>query len=393
MARSLHPDNDPNLLRGPEDWATWKWKKQAKINSLDLSEIIYGRRPRPVIGQENFEQEELNAWDIDNGEAMAMLAEDIHPRVARTLTPCQTAAQLWSALTATYESRSESNQHALITKFHDYKYASGTKIRDYISKKTDLAAACRNSGLEISERYLVATILGGLPPEFKPVILALESKPAAEKTLNEVTTFLVRNEMIDETAKANSSQANPPNNANNNAANANEQSAALNHGVRGGRGGGRNSNNHRFNQQNQQNRQNFQNGQQQPFYGRCGNCNKVGTHRAAECRAPPQNFRNNFNRNNNNRQQFNNRRINPQMQRQNFNKPNYNNFNQQPKPNQFNQNRQQQFQNQNFNQQGANYAGIGDGNNGNNDNNNNMFGRVGCWSFAVRVKVSALNAT
>lgn len=383
MSRNLHPDDDPNLLRGPEDWAMRKHGKLVDVEALELMEYVNGQFPRPVIGQdEDDDEDDLAIWNIQNAKTMALLLKDIHPKIRRTLTHCKSAAQIWTTLSNNYESRSETNQYVLTTKFYNYKYEPTMKIRDYIAKKTDLAAACRNSGIEVSDNLLIATILGGLPSDFKSVVLAFECKPAAQKTLQELTTFLVRKEMIDDKVKALPAQTNQSNNGNNNA---NEPSAAFSHGVRGGRGGSRNAN-QRLNQQN------FQNGQQQQqFQGRCGNCNKVGSHRAAECRAPPQNrnnnnFNNNFNRNNNfprQQQSNNNYRFNPYMQRQNFN--------QQFQPQQ-NLNNNLNYQQQPFNQypnrqQGANYAGVRN----EDEDDNNFFGQVGCWSHTVQMKVSALN--
>lgn len=133
---------------------------------------------------------------------MVVIFEVVHPKITKQFTNCNTAAELRTALTTIYESHSETQQFAATTKFYKFKYEVGTKIRDYILKKTDLAATCRNAGVEISNSLLVATILVGLPAEFKPVVLSFESKPAAERNLNELIAFLTRNEMFDERSKA-----------------------------------------------------------------------------------------------------------------------------------------------------------------------------------------------
>lgn len=261
----IHPDQDPTLLRGPDDWSTWKFRMLTKLRALDLEDMILGTRVCPDPEQDP--GADIQAWKIDNSETMNIMLEKIHTKIVRQLTNCTTSAQMWSVLCSLFESKSETNRHAITKRFYDCKYESG-KIADYIAKVKDLAAACGNVGVEISDSLIVTTILGGLPRTFKTAILTFENKPIAEQTSNELTTFLVRNEMIEEQFKAKSSDlTDKP---------ADDQSkvetAALSHGVRQNlRGQG---------QRRRDQDQRIQNNGR--FAGKCHNCGQRG-HRAHEC--------------------------------------------------------------------------------------------------------------
>lgn len=238
------------------------------MRSLNLGTMIDGTRPRP----DEDDQDALVAWELNNHDAMFNIGERLHPNTVRHVTHCTTAAQMWTELLNHFESRTQTNRTAIIRRFYQHKLETGVRVTDYIAKMKELAADCRNVGVEIDQTALVATIISGLPSTFNHAVLTFESKPAANQTVNELSAILNRQELLGEQSASTStkSSSNQPN-----------ETVALAHGIQ-----------HNRNRPNNR----FGNGQR-PFQqrnapyrfpGRCNYCGIRG-HRSTECRKNPAN--------------------------------------------------------------------------------------------------------
>ena len=271
---SVHPDNNLNLLRRPEDWVAWKFRMQTRMKSLGIMAIIDGTYPRPIGMMKTMR----SLHGHDNNDAMHNLVERLHSDIVNHVTSTTTAAQIWTTLLNLFENRSETNLCAIIKQFYQYKHQPGMKMQQYITKTRSLAAACANVGVEISDALLVAVIVGGLPRLYEQVVLSFESKPIENQTINELTAAILRKKMLDVQHSSDSGQASGNGHTS-------SETTALAHAVRNnnfqrtGRQGFRHPGDQRFGRRDD--------GRCLRFRGRCDACGRNG-HRASECRSNPQ---------------------------------------------------------------------------------------------------------
>ena len=262
----LHPDDDPSLLHKPESWSSWKFITLLKMRSLNLGTMIDGTRLHPE------DPDALAAWDLDNHDAMFNIGERLHPNTVRHVTHCTTAAQMWTELLNHLESRTQANRTAVIRRFYQHKFETGVKVATYISRMKELAADCRNVGVEIDQTALVATIISGLPSDFNHAILTFENKSVADQTVHELSAILSRQEVLEDQFKSASTRpsTNQPN-----------ESVALAHGVQ--------HNQDRYNSRPFNGQRSFRpRDDSGRFSGRCSYCGIRG-HRSVECRRNPVN--------------------------------------------------------------------------------------------------------
>lgn len=97
----------------------------------------------------------------------------------------------------TVQTVDESHATLLSQNFYNYKLEDGQSMHTYIAKVQSLVADLTTVGVNITDRQIVSKVLHGLPSSYKPVILAFEARTEAEKTLDQLTKLLLRDELFE----------------------------------------------------------------------------------------------------------------------------------------------------------------------------------------------------
>lgn len=125
---------------------------------------------------------------------MNIVCDLLHPEVLAQVTKSQTLKELWVTLTSLFKLRNDAHMHTVQQKYFEYKYEEGMPMRQYIGKVKSLADDCRNVGIEIDDTSLMTKVFGGLPSSFESVVVTFNSKPRAQRTLNDLTAILLLKE-------------------------------------------------------------------------------------------------------------------------------------------------------------------------------------------------------
>ncbi|UYV76125.1 hypothetical protein LAZ67_13002672 [Cordylochernes scorpioides] len=109
---------------------------------------------------------------------------------------CQTSAEMWKKLSTIYELKSETNKYLLQQRFFEYKMNPNDNIATHISKVETLAQQMKDLGEPISDVALITKIICSLPDKYKNFITAWDSVSSEEKTLENLTARLLKEESL-----------------------------------------------------------------------------------------------------------------------------------------------------------------------------------------------------
>jgi len=99
---------------------------------------------------------------------------------------------VWTALPLAFDtSASLSGRLTTVRRFHKTTMKLGTSVSTYISTLKDICQPRAGSQERISDNVLISHLLSTVPETFAAIAGIIESKPAAELTLDAVTTTLI----------------------------------------------------------------------------------------------------------------------------------------------------------------------------------------------------------
>lgn len=101
---------------------------------------------------------------------------------------------MWKRLASQYEQAAEENQYQLLQRFFDYKFQKQHSIMDHITAIETIAAQLRDIGSARTDVEIITKIICTLPPSFRSVKSAWENVDDSKKTLQLLTTRLLKEE-------------------------------------------------------------------------------------------------------------------------------------------------------------------------------------------------------
>lgn len=111
---------------------------------------------------------------------------------------------MWRKLRSIHEQQSESNKLLLMTRFHEYRMATGDSITQHIAKVENMARQLKDLGETVSDVTLMAKILDSLPSKFNALVTAWDSVDIEKQTIQGLISRLIKkeNRMSDESTSA-----------------------------------------------------------------------------------------------------------------------------------------------------------------------------------------------
>lgn len=112
----------------------------------------------------------------------------------RSLLTCLTARDIWVSLTSRYQQNSTERKQSLGQEFLTYKFNPEHNIRSHVEAIKLIGQQLREAGGAMDDEGICGRILTTLPPSLHYFRCAYESTPITERTLENLTTRLVREE-------------------------------------------------------------------------------------------------------------------------------------------------------------------------------------------------------
>ena len=166
----------------------WKMHMQFIFQSRELWSIVNGTS----LKEHAIDQ---SAWEKKDKTAAVAILNAISSVHRQELVSCLTSNEMWKQLTTFHEKNSEECIIALQEAYYSCKLEPNESIISYVSNLQKLARQLTDHGEKISDRQLLSKIKCGLPPSYRPLLLAWDSVSLGEQTLSTFQSRLVKHQI------------------------------------------------------------------------------------------------------------------------------------------------------------------------------------------------------
>ncbi|UYV60728.1 hypothetical protein LAZ67_1002045 [Cordylochernes scorpioides] len=161
-------------------------KVKANISITDGSEV------KPEIE----DIAKFSEWKKKDAKSKMLITTALEFKYLQQIVNCQTSAEMWKKLSTIYELKSETNKYLLQQRFFEYKMNPNDNIASHVSKVETQAQQMKDLGEPISDVALITKITCSLPDKYKNFITAWDSVSSEEKTLENLTARLLKEESL-----------------------------------------------------------------------------------------------------------------------------------------------------------------------------------------------------
>lgn len=176
------------------------WRKMVTLvmRMHGLLELVEGREQRPV---EPFDEntktkwaKDAEAWDLRDCQAQAILYALIGSDDHVYVDLIDTAAGVWTKIETLHVKTDPSSKIEAQGAYFGYAYDGTVSIARHVAQVELLAKRLRATGEQVSDEAVIAKVLDGLPREYDAVRTSFLFGAKAERTLDNLTAALVREE-------------------------------------------------------------------------------------------------------------------------------------------------------------------------------------------------------
>lgn len=184
-----------------KDFFLWKYQMRLFLLGQELWEVVDGVEECPVAADPAIptaaETAAIKAWKKLENKSMMYLTQALSKGQLSKVVNCNSSKDIWNRLCAIHEQKDESSIHLVQQQFFDYRMDKASDIATHISKVESLARRLKDLGEEQTDTAIITKILWTLPPSYRGFISSWDSTPAAERTLQNLTSRLLKEEEMD----------------------------------------------------------------------------------------------------------------------------------------------------------------------------------------------------
>jgi transposase InsO family protein len=166
----------------------WKFKMEMVMAEKELWEIVEGSEEPPFSSTD---PRIMQAYTRREKKAFAILALNLADSQLAHIRSCKTPAEAWSKLCNIHEAKTLANILFLRRKFFTIKMGEEDDMLAHINKVKALADQLNGCDVSVTDGDIVMTLLESLPSSYEYLIVAMESRPITELTLDYVTSRLL----------------------------------------------------------------------------------------------------------------------------------------------------------------------------------------------------------
>lgn len=162
-------------LKGRENFDTWRFAVQAYLEHEGLFKyctqvLSTPTEPEDTTATTAASKEALN--DQKTKAKLILLIEPVNYVHVRSAT---TAAEVWNNLSAAFEDNGLMRRIGLLQTFAMTKLSDCESVDKYVDTIISTAMKLRNVGMDVPDEWVGAFLLMGLPPEYAPMIMGIQS--------------------------------------------------------------------------------------------------------------------------------------------------------------------------------------------------------------------------
>ncbi|GBP67662.1 Probable RNA-directed DNA polymerase from transposon BS [Eumeta japonica] len=146
-------------LTGRDNWTSWSFAVQAYLELDDLWECVQGTNTDPKKEK----------------KAKSKLILLVDPINFIHIQDATTSKQIWENLSKAFQDSGLLRKVGLLRDLINTNLETSTSVEDYVNKIMSSAHKLRNIGFSVDDEWLGTLMLAGLPDEYKPMIMGIES--------------------------------------------------------------------------------------------------------------------------------------------------------------------------------------------------------------------------
>lgn len=151
-------------LRGSENYLDWVFAIQNYLAVKSLSDCITSPAK---------EKDETKLI-----QCKAILVLNIDSKLYKYVRSCDTALEVWTSLKNKYEETGTCRRITLLQSLVSCKLENYDSVAEFTSDIVELSQKLNGIGFEVSDMWLGAILLAGLPSDYKPFIMGLQASGA-----------------------------------------------------------------------------------------------------------------------------------------------------------------------------------------------------------------------
>jgi hypothetical protein len=168
----------------------WKQHMTFIFQSRELFDIVSGKMKKSNCRT----PKEKARWEKQDKSAIVAVLSAVDKIHRQEVINCSTSFEMWTQLTSYHQQHSEECIISLQEKYYSCRLGENDSIAVFISIVQKLARELTDLGQTITERQVISKIRCGLPPSYESLMLAWDSVPIAEQTLQSFQTRLAKRE-------------------------------------------------------------------------------------------------------------------------------------------------------------------------------------------------------
>lgn len=173
-----------------ENYEVWRILMDALLTRKGLQDVATGVTPRPTLGPNSTV---TKAWVRKNAEARAELILHVEVDQLPHMTSDE-AATIWDELERVHRARGLATRLALRRKFLTAKKKNDLPMARWIADVRGLAFRLTNGGVTVDDEDIILVLTMGLPQSYDTLVVALDSTPSTQLTLEYVIQRLLNEE-------------------------------------------------------------------------------------------------------------------------------------------------------------------------------------------------------
>lgn len=172
-------------LSGRENYADWKFAMKMVLMHENLWFCVDGYP----------DDDQTPAKDKTRKEekALSRICLSVKKEIFPHVSSCKTAKEAWDNLAKAFEESGLSGRLSLLRKLFSIKRENFQSMETYIGEVTATCQKLASIKYPIDDEFIAVIMLNGLPPEFNPLIMALENSG-----IQKLTSDLVKSRLINE---------------------------------------------------------------------------------------------------------------------------------------------------------------------------------------------------
>lgn len=153
-------------LRNQDDYPSWSFSVKLLLQCEKLWTAV---EPAVVEGVSQVVESQV---DI---KAQLRISTLVHPLIFHHIQDSTSAREMWEKLKNTFTDAGLTRKVSLLNSLATLALDDCQNVEEYIQRKTSLAHSLRGIGFAITDEWLGILLLGGLPAQYKPMVMGLES--------------------------------------------------------------------------------------------------------------------------------------------------------------------------------------------------------------------------